>query len=167
MAFLLRKPFIIVIVIIIAAVLVISFSGIFSTKTEGLTLSPDPSLKRGSIKMGENTTLTVVIENKAPQSKTFELHIIYSGNLTFYDGITNKPLTEVEVSKYDTYYNLTYPTKGTLDTKGSTSIPILVKGLEPIGQSQTHTIFVEVFSIDGYKKTLADKKPVQLAVTRS
>lgn len=162
MAFLLRKPFIIIIAVIIASVLIVFFSGILPTKPAGLTLSPEPTLKKASIKIGENTTLTVVIENKASQSKTFELHIVYSGNLTFYDGITNKLLTDI--SKYDIYYNLTYPTKGTLDVRGSTSIPILVKGLKPIGASQTHTITVEVFSLEGSKNVLADKKEVQLIV---
>lgn len=164
MAFLLKKPFIIIIAAVIASVLIISYSGILSLKPAGLTLS-SVSLERSSIKMGQNTTLTVVIENKGSRSQTFELHIVYtSENLTFYDKITGARLPD-PVPK-PPYYNITHHTKGTLDTQGRVEIPILVKGLGPMGSSQTYTISMEVFSLDDFKKVLADKKSVQLTVTR-
>lgn len=164
MAFLLRKSVIIIIVAAVAAILLISYSGLFSTESRELVISSANFIERDTIKIGENTTLMVVLRNWAPQPKTFELHLIYSGNLTFYDGITKALLQNI--AQHGTYYNVTYPTKGTLDTQGSTSIPILAEGREPIGESQTYTIFVEVFSMDGSERDLADDTSVQLTVTR-
>lgn len=163
MAFLLRRPIILIIVTVIAAILLLSFSGFFSTEPLELFIASAEFTGSNSIMVGENTTLTVVLKNWADQPKTFELHIIFSGNLSFYDGITKEQL--LDISKNDIYYNLTYPTKGTLDMQGSTSIPIVTKGGEPIGGSQTHTIFVEVFFFEGLDRKFSDRTTVQLTVT--
>lgn len=160
----LKKMYIVITIIILSAVLIILYSGIISVEPLGLTIS-SATLESHTIKMGKNTTITIVIENTASESKTFELHIIYTNsNLTFYDKITGTLLPLPDKSTQ--YYNITYPTKGTIDVQGKVEIPILVKGPEPIGNSQTYTIFLEVFSLNDPKKTLSDKKSVQLTVTR-
>ena len=165
MAFLLRRPLIIIIVTVIAAILLLSFSGFFSTEPLELFIASAEFTGSNSIMVGENTTLTVVLKNWADQPKTFELHIIFSGNLSFYDGITKERL--LDISQHGIYYNLTYPTRGTLDMQGSTSIPIVTEGREPIGESQTYTLFVEVFFLEGLDRKFADQTAIQLTVTRS
>jgi hypothetical protein len=165
MAFLLRRSVIIIIVAAIAVLVLVSFSGILSTEPLGLFIASAEFTGSNSIRVGENTTLTVVLKNWADQPKTFELHIIFSGNLSFYDGITKEGL--LDISQHDIYYNLTYPTRGTLDMQGSTSIPIVTEGREPIGGSQTYTLFVEVFFLEGLDRKFADQTTIQLTVTRS
>ena len=163
MAFLLRRPLIMIIVAAVTVLLLISFSGILSTEPLGLFIASAEFTGSNSISVGENTTLTVVLKNWAEQPKTFELHIIFSGNLSFYDGITKERL--LDISQNEIYYNLTYPTKGTLDMQGSTSIPIVTKGGEPIGGSQTYTIFVEVYFLEDLDRIFSDQTTVQLTVT--
>jgi hypothetical protein len=51
--------------------------------------------------------------------------------------------------------------------QGSTSIPIVMEGREPIGESQTFTLFVEALLLDGTDWELADEAAVQLTVTLS
>jgi hypothetical protein len=163
MAFLLRRPVIIIIVTVIAVLVLVHFSGILSPEPRGLFIESAEFTGSDSIRIDENTTLTVVLNNWAVQPATFELHIVYTGNLTFYDGKTKELL--LDISQHDIYYNLTYPTKGTLDMQGSTSIPIVTEGREPIGESQTFTIFVEVFYLEGLDRKFADQATVQLTVT--
>ena len=165
MAFLLRKSVLIIIITAIAAVVLIAYSGLFAPESRELVISSATFIEQDTIKLGENTTLMIILKNWSPQPKTFELHLIYSGTLTFYDGITKTALHDI--SQHGTYANLTYPTTGTLDTQGSTKIRVLVEGLDPIGEAQTYTIFVEVFSIEGSDRALADATSVQLTVTRS
>ncbi len=165
MAFLLRRPFIIIIVTAIAVLVLVHFSGILSPEPRGLVIASAVFTGSDSIRLGENTTLTVVLNNWADQPATFELHVVYTGNLTFYDGITKERLQDI--SQHDIYYNLTYPTRGTLDMQGSTSIPIVMEGREPIGESQTFTLFVEAFLRKGLEWEYADQAKVQLTVTLS
>ncbi len=165
MAFLLRKSVLIIIIVAVAAVVLVAYSGLFAPEPRELVIASATFTERNTIKIGENTTLRIDLKNWAPQPQTFELHLIYSGNLTFYDGITKAVLHNI--SQHGTYANVTYPTMGTLDPQGSTSIPILAEGLDPIGESQTYTLFVEVFSIEGSERVLADSTSVQLTVTRS
>jgi len=165
MAFLLRRPIIIIIVAAIAVLVLVNFSGILSPEPRGLFIASAEFTGSNSIRLGENTTLTVVLNNWADQPATFELRIVYTGNLIFYDGITKERL--LDISQHGIYYNLTYPTKGTLDMQGSTSIPIVMEGREPIGESQTFTLFVEAFLLDGLDWEFADQTKVQLTVTLS
>ena len=160
----LRKPYIYVIVAIIAIVLIIHFSGILSPKPSGLTI--DASLESSSIKMGENTTLTVIIENKAAFPKKFEFRIVYtSKNLTYYHGMTKAPLPG-PVEK-DENYTITY-TEGLLDPNGRIELPVIVEGFLPIeASSKRFTISLEVYSADGASKVLSDSKSVSLTVTRT
>jgi hypothetical protein len=165
MAFLLRRPIIIIIVTAIAVLVLVHFSGILSPEPRGLFIASAEFTSSDSIRIGENTTLTVELNNWADQPATFELHIVYTGNLTFYDGITKEQL--LDISQNDIYYNLTYPTKGILDMQGSTSIPIVTEGRDPIGESQTFTLFVEVYYLEGLDWEFADQTSVQLTVTLS
>ena len=165
MAFLLRKSVLIIIIVAVAAVVLVAYSGLFAPESRELVIASATFMARDTIMIGENTTLRIVLKNWSPQPQTFELHLIYSGNLTFYDGITKEALHNI--SQHGTYANVTYSDLGTLDPQGSTSIPILAEGLDPIGESQTYTIFVEVYSTDGSERALADSTSVQLTVTRS
>jgi hypothetical protein len=167
MAFLLRRPIILIFIIVtaIAVLVVVHFSGILSPEPRGLLIASAGFTGSNSIRLGENTTLTVVLNNWADQPATFELHIIYTGNLTFYDGITKERL--LDITQHGSFYNLTYPTKGILDMQGSTSIPIVLEGREPIGASQTFTLFVEAYYLDGLEWEFADEAAVQLTVTLS
>ena len=165
MTFLLRRPGIFLLVPVVAAVLVLVYvSGVLTPVPRGLVIASVSFTSSAAITLGENTTLTVVLNNWADQPQTFELHIVFSGNLTFYDGITKAHLTEI--TQRGIYYNLTYPVRGTLDMHGSTSIPIVVEGRDPIGQSQTYTLFVELYAREGSRWKPVDQTAVQLTVTR-
>jgi len=164
MTFLLRRPGIFIPVTVIAVLVLVYFSGILTPAPRGLVIDSARFTGSDAIALGENTTLTVVLKNWADEPQTFELHIVFTGNLTFYDGITKERLTDI--TQRDIYYNLTYPTRGTLDMQGSTSIPIVAEGRELSVLSQTYTLFVALFSREGSLWKFADQTPVQLTVTQ-
>ena len=162
MASQLRNPLIIIIIAIIAAVIVISSLGGFETPSpEGLTIS-NLTLEKTRIKMGENTTLTVEIENTADTSKVFELRIMYTAeDFVFYDTLTGQQLTNIKVNPNN--YTLTHPTKGVLDKK--TTIPITVQGPQPMGSEEEKLITVLVYSIDDNVASLSDERDILITVT--
>jgi hypothetical protein len=162
MASQLRNPLIIIIIAIIAAVIVISSLGGFETPSpEGLNIS-NLTLEKDRIKMGENTTLTVEIENTADSSKVFELRIMYTAeDFVFYDTLTGEQLTNIKV--YPNNYTLTHPTKGVLDKK--TTIPITVQGPQPMGSEEEKLITVLVYSIDDSVASLSDERVISITVT--
>ena len=163
MAFLLKRPLILIVIVVIAVVAIMSSSGIFSGEPEGLVLSPIPKLDEPSIKMGENTTLTVKIENKAAQPISFELHLVYTNeNMTFYHHLGDQ-LQDITVNP--TNFSLTHPSGGPIDI--DLTIPILISGPKPKGSSETFQIFVELYSIEDQNLVLRDRKSVQLTVTIS
>jgi hypothetical protein len=162
MEFLLKRPLILIAIVVIAVIAILSASGIFSGEPEGLVLSPITELE--SIKMGENTTLTVKIENKAAQPIIFELHLVYTNeNMTFYDAITGERLQNITMNP--TNFSLIHPDGGPIDI--DTTIPILISGPKPKGSSETFRIFVELYSIEDQNLVLRDRKSVQLTVTNS
>ncbi len=162
MASQLRNPLIIIIIAIIAAVIVISSLGGFETPSpEGLNIS-NLILEKDRIKMGENTTLTVEIENTADTSKVFELRITYTAeDFVFYDTLTGEPLTNIKVNPNN--YTLTHPTKGVLDKK--TTIPITVQGPQPMGSEEEKLITVLVYSVDNNVASLSDERVISITVT--
>jgi hypothetical protein len=159
----LRKPYIYILVAIVAAVLIIHFSGILNPTPLGLVITA--SLKNSEIRMGQNTTIVVTIENKAMHLQTFEFHIVYtSKNLTYYNGITEEPLSEPVYNGGN--YTIVYPNDD-LGPNEKTELLVIVKGLLPKGaSSKRFTVFLEVYSLDGASKVLSDRKSVSLTVFR-
>ncbi len=164
MASQLRNPLIIIIIAIIAAVIVISsLGGLDTPSPEGLIIS-NLNLEEDTIKMGENTTLTVEIENTADTSKVFELRITYTAeDFVFYNALTGEPLTDIQTTPDN--YTLTHPTTGVLDKK--TTIPITVQAPQPIGQEEVKTITVLVYSIEYNVAYLSDKRIISITITFS
>lgn len=162
MASQLRNPLIIIIIAIIAAVMVISsLGGLETPSPEGLNIS-NLTLEKDRIIMGENTTLTVEIENTADTSKVFELRIMYTAeDFVFYDTLTGEQLTNIKVNPNN--YTLTHPTKGVLDKK--TTIPITVQGPQPMGSEEEKLITVLVYSIDDNVASLSDEHVISITVT--
>jgi DNA-directed RNA polymerase subunit L len=162
MASQLRNPLIIIIIAIIAAVIIISSLGEFEAPSpEGLNIS-NLALEKDRIKMGENTTLTVEIENTADTSKVFELRIMYTAeDFVFYNTLTGEQLTDIKVNPNN--YTLTHPTKGVLDKK--TTIPITVQGPQPMGSEEEKLITVLVYSIDDNVASLSDERVISITVT--
>lgn len=166
MASQLRNPLIAIISTIIIAIIVIYSAGIFSVTptTEGLTIA-SLTLENDTIKMGTNTTLTVEIENTAEQTLSFELHLEYTNkDFKFYDQLTGDRLEDITIID-PANYTITHPTKGALDRK--TTIPILVNGPTPKGSSETFSIWVKVYLIEGNALTLSDVELILLTVTYS
>lgn len=162
MASQLRNPLIIIIIAIIAAVMVISsLGGLETPSPEGLNIS-NLTIEKDRIRMGENTTLTVEIENTADTSKVFELRIMYTAeDFVFYDTLTGEQLTNIKVNPNN--YTLTHPTKGVLDKK--TTIPITVQGPQPMGSEEEKLITVLVYSIDDNVASLSDEHVISITVT--
>lgn len=159
------KPYIYIIVAIIAIVTITHFSGVLrSPKSLGLIITPSP--KSSSILMGQNTTIEVVVENEASRQQTFEFHIVYtSKNLTYYNGITKEPLSDPTYNGQN--YTIIYPIDD-LGPNESAKYPVIVKGLLPLGvSSKRFTIFLEIYSINGVSKVLSDRKSISLTVEYS
>jgi len=158
MAFLLRKPFIFIIISVVLVVLVIQLSGVFAPKP---TVVITPSLASSSISMNKNTTLTVIIENKASRPYSVEYHIVGRFNtsqLRFYDKINSAPLPDPVWNGNN--YTITYPKVWDMDTGARLNVSVLVKGLDPGINDITYPIFVEVWT----DKILVERKSVQLTV---
>jgi len=160
MAFLIRKPFIFIIIGIVCVVLIIQFSGVFSPKP---TVAISPSLASSSITMNKNTTLTVIIENKGARPYSVEYRIVgtfKSDQLLFYDKISGALLNSSETGKN---YTIIYPQTRNMNTGEQWSVSVFVKGLDPKGDFATYTIFLEVWA----DKAFSERKSVQLKVTRT
>ena len=162
MASQLRNPLIIIIIAIIAAVIVISsLGGLETPSPTGLVIS-NLTLETDRIKMGENTTLTVEIENTADTSKVFELRIMYTAeDFIFYNTLTGEQLTNIQTNPSN--FTLTHPTKGVLDKK--TTIPITVQGPQPIGSEDVKEITVLVYSIEDNVAYLSATRVISVTVT--
>ena len=156
------KPYIYIIVAIIAIVSIIHFSGILRRpKPLGLIITASP--KSNSILMGQNATIEVVVENEASRQQSFEFHIVYtSKNLTYHNGITKEPLSDPTYNGQN--YTITYPIDD-LGPNETAMYPVIVKGLLPSGvSSKRFTIFLEVYSVNGVSKVLSDRKSISLTV---
>lgn len=163
MAFLIRKPFILIIIGIISLVLIIQFSGVLNPKTVVILPSLAPSSISWNMKEN-NATLTVVIENKGTRQYSVGYHIVgtfTSNQLKFYDKINGTLLPNPVLGGKN--YTITYPITMKINTGEQRTISIIVKGLDPKIDSATYTIYVEAWA-DG---ALADRKSVQLTVTQT
>lgn len=162
MAFLVRKPFIFIIIGIVSLVLIVQFSGVLRPKPP---VEIAPSLSASTISMNKNVTLTVVIENKGARSySSVEFRIVgrfNSSQLRFYDGISGASLPEPVLTGSN--YTITYPKTWPLDVGGKLTIPVIINGLDPRISSITYPIYLEVWA----DKALSDRKSVQLTVTHS
>ena len=164
MAFLLRRPFIFFTIGIIAIVVVaILYTGVLTPKPS-LPEFSSTTLERSSITMGLNTTLTITIENKAPNPKSVEFRIVYgSPQLLFYDKINGTLLSVSPILVYNGMnYTITYPKIRVMNAGEQWSLPIWIKGLDPGGSSYTYTIYLEIYS----DNKLSQRTSIQLTVNR-
>lgn len=160
MTFLIRKPFIFIIIGILCVVLVIHFSGVLKPKPPVVI---SPSLASPTISMNKNTTLTVVIENQGTRQYSVEYRIVgtfNSSQLLFYDKISGALLSSSWTGKN---YTMIYPLTWNLNTGERRDVSVYVKGLDPKIDSATYTIFLEVW-VD---KAFSERKSIQLKVTRT
>lgn len=162
MAFLIRKPFIFIIIgIIVVVILIITFTGVFTPKP---TIALSASLQKSTISASknENSTLTILLENKVSNSHKVELHIVYgSDKIKFYDKINATLLPNpVQNPKNLT---ITYPKTMDMLPNDKLTISLLIKGLDPGVDSYTYSIYLEAWS-DG---SLSDRQSIQLTVTHT
>lgn len=166
MAFVLRRPFIYMIVAIVAVVLIIAYlAGTHSPVASSVAFTQDTALNINAITMGQYANLTIGIANSATP-KSVGLHIIYySTQLVFYE-IVNNTITSLPDPLYNSTsktYTITYPKPRMMNTGDAWSILISVKGLDPGAQSYKYTIDLEVWA----GNELSQRKPIQLTVSRS
>ena len=164
MAFLVRRPFAFIIIAIVCVVLIIQLSGSFNKKPiEIVAVEIIPTLKDHQISMMKNTTLTVIIKNKGASLHSVEYRIVgtfASEDLLFYDSITGTLLPSPVWTGSN--YTITYPVTRNLNVQEEWGVSVIIKGLDPKGDSATYTIFVEVLA-DG---ALSERKTIQLKVVR-
>lgn len=159
MAFLLRRPFIYVVIAIIAVMLILAYSGVLTPAPASPSFA-STTLTSSPIYIGQNTTLTVAIENKAPSSKSVQFRIFCgSPELKFYDKING---TLLSTPYNGTYYVMRYPKTRTMLTGEQWSIAITIKGLDHGSSSVTYTIYLEIYS----DNQLYQRKSIQLTVNR-
>lgn len=160
LSFIFKKPYLYIVLGIIAVVALFHFSGVFNEQPV-LPAFSSVTLENAIINMGENTTLTVTIVNNAPSQKLIELRIVYgSAELVFYDQITKTPLDGPEYNGYN--YTISYPTTRKMNTDEQWGIPLLIEGLDPGGSSYTYTIYLEIYSDNAF----SERKSIQLTVKR-
>jgi hypothetical protein len=162
MAFLLRKPYIYLIIGILLVIVIIFFSGIFGPEQFGLVLIVSPI--SSSIQMGQNTTIAAIIENTAPHKQTYEFRIVYtSTNLSYYNGITKEPLVIPVYNGIN--YTLIY-LNDTLGPNENAELQVIIEGDLPLGvSSKRYTVFFEVYAVEDASKYLSDRKSISLTVT--
>jgi hypothetical protein len=162
----LRRPLIYSIIAIIAVITIIYSSGILNPEPLELLISSASPLN-SSIYFGQNTTIAIIIDNKATRIQTYEFRIVYtSSNLTYYNGITKEPLLNVVYN--GTNYSIIY-LNDILGPNENAEIPIIVEGVLPSGiSSKKYTIFFEVYSVHNYaSKIISDRKSISLTVTKN
>lgn len=163
MALLLRRPYIFITIGIIALVVVIAYTGVLTPKPS-LPEFSSVTLGQPSMTMGQNTTLTIVIDNKASNPKPVEFRIICttgSEELRFYYKINGTLLPEPVWNGRN--YTITYPKTRIMNAGEQWTIPLLVKGVNPGEGDYTYTIYLEVYS----ENKLSQRKSIQLTVRRT
>lgn len=161
MSFLLRRPFIFIVIGVVTIVAVFAYTGVLTPKPS-LPEFSSTTLERSSITMGQNTTLAITIQNKAQDPKTVELKIIYgSSQLQFYDKINKNNLSSSAVYN-SRNYTITYPKTLVMNAGEQWGLPIWIKGLDPGGSSYMYTIYLEIYS----DNALSQRKSIQITVTR-
>lgn len=161
MSFLLRRPFIFIVIGVIVIVMVVAFTGVLTPKPS-LPEFSSTTLQQPSITMGQNTTLTITIQNKAQGPKAVQLRIVYSSpQLQFYDK-TNKTLSLSSSAVYNSVnYTVTYPKTTVMLPNEQWILSIWIKGLDPGTTSYTYTIYLELYS----DNALSQRKSIQLTVS--
>jgi hypothetical protein len=168
LAFLVKRPFIYVIVIVVAFVVLLQLSGVLYPKPLGLEIT-EATLGTDTIKLGENTTLTVTVVNRGVEPQTAELRLMthainYSSteiSLQFYDAVTGEFLPwELEEGNY----TATYPTTRIMGSQESWGIPITIENVDP--WTFTYTLFIEVYAVNEQTTTRTYETSVQVTVTR-
>ena len=166
MAFLAKRPFIYVIVIVAAFVVLLQLSGVLYPQPLGLEIT-EATLGTDTIKLGENTTLTVTVVNRGVEPQTAEVRLMTHAinlssteiSLRFYDAVTGERLPwELEAGNY----TATYPTTRILGSQESWGVPIIIENADP--WTFTYTLFVEVHPVN--EQTRSFTTSVQVTVTR-
>lgn len=168
MAFLVKRPFIYVIVIVAAFVVLLQLSGVLYPQPLGLEIT-EATLGTDTIKLGENTTLTVTVVNRGAEPQTAELRLMthainYSSteiSLRFYDAVTGELLPwQLEAGNY----TATYPTTRIMGSQESWGIPITIENVDP--WTFTYTLFIEVYAVNEQTSKRPYTTSIQVTVTR-
>jgi hypothetical protein len=149
MAFLLRRPFIYLVVVVVTAVALLAYTGTMNQPSAS-TLFTSTLLTPGTISLGTNANLTATIQNRAPATKTVELRVLCgTQKLVFYDQVNGTILA----SNYNGTYNIIrYPKTTKMLYNEQWTIGITVKGLDSQSLSNTYSIILELY---------ADSQPAQ------
>ncbi|MCJ7632151.1 hypothetical protein MUP77_07120 [Candidatus Bathyarchaeota archaeon] len=161
LTFLLRKPFVLIITVIVCFAIIILFSGVLTSKPSVLIT---PTLATSSISLNQNTTLTVTIENRDTKMHSIEYRIVgtFSNNsLQFYfkNGTT---LPSPVFNSSTLFYTVIYPDKRIMNTGEKIDIAVYVKGLDPGAAKYTYTLFLEAWA----DKAFSERRSIQLTVIR-
>lgn len=168
MAFLVKRPFIYVIVIVVAFVVLLQLSGVFYPQQLGLEIT-EATLGTDTIPLGGNTTLTVTVVNRGVEPQTVEVRLMTHAinfssteiSLRFYDAVTGELLPwDLDAGNY----TATYPTTRIMGSQESWGVPITVENVDP--WTFTYTLFIEVYAVDGQTRTQSDTTSIQVTVTR-
>ena len=157
MAFLLKRPFIFIIISVVCIVVILQFLSLPPVEP-AIVLTP--SLTDDDIVMLEDTTLTAVMENTDTQIHTVEYRVvgIFSSEqieFSFKNGtLLPKPVWNGH------NYTLIYPIKRVMDVGNQWSVSLLLKGLDPEGDFARYTIFLEAWA----DNVLSERKSIQLTV---
>ena len=162
-AFLIKRPFIYIIIGIVCIVIIIQLSkgstSILNPTLDILSVSPIES----SILANQNTTITIVIENTASHPRTAGIHIVYTptDRLQFYDKINRTLLPDPQTTPNNN--TILYPTTLVMQPKEKWTISIVVKGLDIGQEAYTYIIILEAWS-DG---EFSDNEAIKLTVTHA
>lgn len=160
MAFLLRKPFIYLVIGIIVAVILLYYTG-SQTPTPATVTFASAALSSSTITLNTTTNLTATIQNRAPTTKTVELRILYgTPNLLFYDKINSTLLSN---QNNGTYYIVRYPKTTKMLSNEQWTIGIIIKGLDSGSLSNTYNIILELYADNQFSQT----KTISLTINRT
>lgn len=162
-AFLIKRPFIYIIIGIVLIVIIIQFSrgtpSVLNPTLDILSVTPLES----SILANRNTTMTIVLENTDSLPRTAGLHIVYTptDKLKFYDKINRTLLPDPQTTSRNN--TILYPTTLIMQPNEKWTISLLVEGLDIGQEAYTYIITFEAWS-DG---NFSDTEEITLTVTHA
>ncbi|UCH37557.1 MAG: hypothetical protein JSV76_07785 [Candidatus Bathyarchaeota archaeon] len=163
MAFLIKRPFIYIIIGIVCIVIIIQLSrgntSVLNPTIDILSVTPIES----SILANRNTTITIVLENTDSLPRTAGIRIVYTptDKLKFYDKINRTILPDPQTTPRNN--TIIYPTTLIMQPKEKWTISILVEGLDIGQEAYTYIITLEAWS-DG---AFSDAEEIKISVTHA
>jgi hypothetical protein len=163
MAFLIKRPFIYIIIGIVCIVIIIQLSrgntSVLNPTIDILSVTPIES----SILANRNTTITIVLENTDSLPRTAGVNIVYTptDKLKFYDKINQTILPDPQTTPRNN--TIIYPTTLIMQPKEKWTISILVEGLDIGQEAYTYIITFEAWS-DG---AFSDTEEIKITVTHA